>query len=74
MWELGVSAPSSSHPCEFIVFTCTIQIFKLRKEASSTRFVSLSVGRPVKKNVKKILQLENDCSEQILENESYSGS
>ena len=52
-------------------------ISKLQKGASSTRFdgwsVRLSVG-PSKKCQKKILQLENDLSEQILENESYSGS
>ena len=43
--------------------------------------VSWSVGRSVspsvrtsKKMSKKFLQLENDLSEQILENESYSGS
>ena len=39
--------------------------------------LGLSVGRsvgPSKKMSKKILQLENDLSEQILENESYSGS
>ena len=41
------------------------------------RSVCRSVGRsvgPSKKMSKKILQLENDLSEQILENESYSGS
>ena len=37
------------------------------------RSVGLSVG-PSKKMSKKVLQLENDLSEQILENESYSGS
>ena len=39
--------------------------------------LGLSVGRLVGRSVgpsKKIVQLENDLSEQILENESYSGS
>ena len=48
-------------------------ISKLRKGASSAMFFDLSVG-PSRKMSKKILQLENDLSEQILENKSYSGS
>ena len=47
--------------------------FKLRKGASSTRFDGQSVRLSVRLS-KKILQLENDLSEQIIENESYSGS
>ena len=48
-------------------------LFKLRQGASSTRFVGLSVNTS-KKCKKKFLQLENHLSEQIFENESYSGS
>ena len=53
------------------------KIFKLRQGASISRFVGRSVGWSVGLSVrlsKKILHLENDLSEQILENESYSGS
>ena len=47
------------------------------KGASISRFVGPSVCRSVCLSVrlsKKILHIENDLSEQILENESYSGS
>ena len=53
-------------------------IFKLWQGASINRFVGQpvcqSVGLSVGWSVKKVLQLENDLSEQILENESYSGT
>ena len=55
---------------EIKIQTKSRSFFKLRQGASSTTFV----GPYVKKKSKKILQLENDLSEQILENEGYSGS
>ena len=66
--SISISMPDRIHISNLqflgLTYNCGGPIFKLRQGASIDRFVCRSDGRSVKT---KILQLENDLSEQIVD-------